>query len=102
MGEPDAEKFVNFVDIDYVGQGTLKVYADDDTLILDSSTTPSLTLNSTTRRRERLYIHTDKRYSTDKVKFYIETTDHDFILYDVEIDFEVHKRSGEFYAQSNT
>ncbi len=96
---PDIEKRIDYIDINFVGDGIFSIYDEDYALIQDFILSgleePAGTLK---RNTERLYVKLNNRTPIEKMQYKITTTDKKFILYDINIEFETTEKDGGFSA----
>ena len=87
LGQPDVEKLIDFIDLDYKGDGgNLILYLDDEEI--NSWIIPS----STKRTIKRFYLPLSKRYPKQMMNLRITSSASNLYIYNIEIDFMPQKR----------
>jgi hypothetical protein len=92
LGEPNIYKYLNYLDVDYIGHGTIYLYGDGY-LIQKIETNY---INNVTKVHERFYIKLENRFPFVKFMMVVlKRVSEDlssFTLYGIEIDFDIAKR----------
>jgi len=82
LGEPSIDKLINYYDVDYVGGGTIRLFADG--IQISEVTLPT----QASRGLNRIYVLLDDRVPCRKVNIKYVTTDTTSRFYGIEIDFD--------------
>jgi hypothetical protein len=88
---PDIEKRVTYLDINFIGDGYI-------TLLDDKGEIQSWDLTATERNTERLYVSLPNNVPMEKIKYKLTTTDENFKLYSIHIEFDTEEKDGGFGA----
>jgi len=90
LGEPSIDKLINYFDIDYEGEFTIKLYYDDtvDSPIWSSTVND----HGATRDTEWIPLPLINRQAFQKMFIVIIANDASCKIYGIEIDFQVLKR----------